>query len=92
MIVAVVAELRWECWHSNRGCYDGQGGIVLVVLAPCMFGVGGLLGALWTWLRFRMPMSRIFSHKQIGGMALPIGFWLLMCFGLFLVLIYLDQY
>lgn len=44
MIVALIADLRWECWHSNRGCYDGQGGIVLIVLAPFMFVVADFLG------------------------------------------------
>jgi len=91
MIVAVVAQLRWDCSHSNRGCYDGQGGIVLVVLAPCMFVVGGLLGALWVWLRSRMPTSRILAHNRIGEMALPIGLWFLICFGLFLLLVYFDR-
>src|SRR5580704_8159235 len=64
IIVAVIAELRWECWHSGQGCYDGQGGIVLIVLVPIMFVVGGIAGAFWTWLRNSKRSGRIVVLKE----------------------------
>lgn len=100
IIAAVIANLKWDCWRWNRGCYDGQGGIVLVVLVPAMFVIGSLLGCFWTWLTTKFPTSSILAHNYAGAVnlqgriiraTLPIGLWSLICFGLFLLLIYLDR-
>jgi hypothetical protein len=101
IFVAVIAELDWECRYRNRGCHDGQGGIVLVVLVPFMFIVGCLLGPLWSYLRGRLHPSSIFSQNysgtqkvqnQILDWVMPFAAWLLVCFGLFLPLIFLNQF
>jgi hypothetical protein len=101
IIVAVIGSLNWECRHWDRGCYDGQGGIVLVELVPLMFIIGGLLGASWAWLRPKLPSAEVLTRKHIGPwnlqwlvvrLALPIGFWCLMCISLFWLLIYIDQF
>ena len=101
IIVALIAELDWECWHKNIGCNDGQGGIVLIFLVPVMFVVGSLLGSLWPWLKAKIPPSSILSLNYIGaqkvqsrivGWTLPLGLWVIFCFGLFLLLIFLDQF
>jgi hypothetical protein len=101
IIAALIASLKWECWRWNRGCYDGQGGIVLVVLVPVMFVAGSLLGCLWTWLTTRLPASSILAQNYAGSgnlrkriirAALLIGLWSLICFGLFLLLIFLDKF
>jgi len=56
---------------------------------------------MWAWLRSRILTSRNLTDKQIGpwnlvhlidGMALPVGFWCMICLGLFLLLIYLDHF
>jgi hypothetical protein len=99
IIAAVIADLKWECWRWNRGCYDGQGGVVLVVLVPAMFVIGSLLGCLWTWLKTKLPPSSILAQNYAGAgnlqeriirATLPIGLRLLICLGLFLLLIFLG--
>ena len=101
IIVAVFAELDWECrrWQSGN-CYDGQGGIVLVVLVPVMFVAGGFLGSLWTWLRSKLPERSMWAEnftgqrntiQRISPWAALIGLWCLACFGLFRLLIFLDR-
>jgi hypothetical protein len=99
--VAVFNDLGWECTHRNRGCNDGQGGIVLVVLVPVMFVVGGLLGCFWRWFRSRLPESSSWVQNNSGARAfpnlvirltLPVLLWCLICFGLFRLLIFLNQF
>lgn len=101
IIVALIADLDWECKRWNRGCNDGQGGIVLVVLVPVMFVAGSLLGCLWTWLRSKLPSSSMLAQNYTGSSklqhritrsALPIMLWSLICFGLFCLFIFLDQF
>jgi hypothetical protein len=101
IIVAVIADLDWECRYRNSGCNDGQGGIVLVVLVPAMFVVGTLFGSLWPWLKAKIPPSSILAQNytgtrkvqsQIIGWTLPLGLWCLVCFGLFLLLIFLSRF
>ena len=100
IIVAVIAELDWECRRWNRNCYDGQGGLVLVVYAPVMFVAGGFLGSLWTWLRSKLPEHSMLAEnftgqrntiQRISPWAALIGLWCLACFGLFRFLIFLDR-
>jgi hypothetical protein len=101
IIVAVIADLDWECRYRNSGCNDGQGGIALVVLVPAMFVVGTLLGSLWPWLKAKIPPSSILAQNytgtrklqnQIIGWTLPFGLWCLVCFGLLLLLIFLSRF
>jgi hypothetical protein len=97
IVVAVIAELDWECRYRNRGCNDGQGGIVLVVLVPMMFLVGTLLGSVWAWLRIRLPPSSILSQSYTGTQKVqsqimawlsPLLLWSISCFGLVLLLLF----
>ena len=101
IIVAVIADLDWECRYRNSACNDGQGGIVLVVLVPVMFVVGSVLGSSWPWLKAKIPPSSILAQNYTGtrkvqsriiGWVLPLGLWSLVSFGLFLLLIFLDRF
>ncbi len=61
VIIALILDLKWECVYRARGCYDGQGGIVLVVLVPLMFVVGCLVGLFWTWVTSRVPSNSLYA-------------------------------
>jgi hypothetical protein len=102
IIIAVIADLWWECKYQNRGCYDGQGGIVLVVLVPAMFVAGCFLGAVWTWLTSLLPSKSIFTsiynydgdrpgQNYTLAAGVSIGLWCAICFGLFRWMIYVDH-
>jgi hypothetical protein len=103
VIIAQIADLKWECAYRARGCFDGQGGIVLVVLVPVMFVVGCLVGLLWTWLTSRTPSNSVYASvfayngpqkrkNRLIATALSVGLWCLICSGLFGLMIYLDQF
>ena len=99
IIFAVFADLDWKCKHWNKGCYDGQGGIVLVVLVPIMFAIGGLPGSLWTFLRSKLSSRSVLAIEYPGPMelqsrilrlAVPAALWCLIGFLLFKSLVYLE--
>jgi hypothetical protein len=99
--VALFSDLDWECRHWHRGCYDGQGGIVLVVLVPVMFLVGGLLGCFWRWFRGRLPEPSFWVNNNNGSREfpnaiirwlVPVALWCLISFALFRLLIFLDRF
>jgi hypothetical protein len=103
IVIALIADLNWECAYRNRGCHDGQGGIVLVVLVPWMFVVGGFLGWFWAWVCSFLSTDSIFASiylyngqrnllNRVVSAALSIGLWCLITTGLFLLLLYLDQF
>jgi hypothetical protein len=103
IIVAVVADAWWECKYWNRNCYDGQGGIILVVLVPVMFMTGLLAAFIWTWITSQIPSKSVFAsvYNYDGarrGLNIALaavastGLWCAICFGLFRLIIYLNSH
>ena len=102
VVVAVFAGLVWDCKFRNLGCNDGQGGVILVFLAPVMFIVGCGLGCVATWVRLKLPDESILSSVYVYSgpqerlnrnvdRVLRFGFWSLVCLGLFVAWIYVNE-
>ena len=100
IVVAVIAELDWDCWYRGFGCHDGQGGIVLMVLVPRMFVVGAVLGACWARVTSQLPPSSLLSanyggtqkiKSQILGWLTPVGMCSSGCLVVFLLLVLLGR-
>lgn len=83
----------WICRTQRQLCYDGQGGIILVVTVPVLAIVGALIAWGWTWLTLRVaphhPWASIFRYSGslrwlnwLLALVVPVAFWALVTFGL----------
>lgn len=79
----------WICKTRGQLCYDGQGGMALVVTIPALSVIGSVAAIVWTWFTLRIPTERlgasIFAYtgpsrglNWSAGFLLTFGFWCLL--------------
>jgi len=73
IVAATITSQWWDCAKAGLNCYDGQGGIQLILTVPVAWLFGALVGVVWT--RFTLRADTHSLHASISRYAGPQRLW-----------------